>query len=343
MDNERGDKISMQITDKLAHYVQNVLWSNVTFINYLLLPFSLLYSLIRNLRYYFFQTPQQFQSKIICVGNAVSGGAGKTPIVIRLAELLKKERKIAVVARGYKGSLSNSKEATKVDLKKHTYKEVGDEAILIAKYTDIFISVNRKLAIKKAQDCGAELIILDDGFQDNTIHKDLSILVISYLDIKNKFLIPAGPMRETLATSLRKADVLVVPEGQKYVIPKKYLTGKKIFKQKQIISNANQIKKKSYILLCAIAQPERVVFTAKVIGVELIKSYIYHDHYDFSHQELEEVYNEARKYNCQVLTTTKDYVRLPKKYAKKTAILKYSIELEHEEKLKKKIGIAKQT
>ena len=95
MDNERGDKVSMQIADKLAHYVQTTLWSNVTFINYLLLPFSF--------RYYFFQTPQRFQSKIICVGNSVSGGAGKTPVVIRLAELLRKEKKIAVVARGYKG------------------------------------------------------------------------------------------------------------------------------------------------------------------------------------------------------------------------------------------------
>ena len=336
MDNERGDKVSMQIADKLAHYVQNTLWSNVTFINYLLLPFSLLYSLIRNFRYYFFQTPQRFQSKIICVGNSVSGGAGKTPVVIRLAELLRKEKKIAVVARGYKGNLSNSKQATKVDLKKHTYQEVGDEAILIAKHADIFISANRKLAIKAAQGWGAEIIILDDGFQDNTIHKNLSILVISYLDIKNKFLIPAGPMRETLATSLRKADILIVPEGQKYVIPKKCLTGKKIFKQKQIISNANQVKGKQYILLCAIAQPERVISTAKVIGAKLIKSYIYHDHYEFSHQELEKIYMEAKQYNCQVLTTTKDYVRLPRKYAIETIVLKYSIELEHEKKLKEK-------
>ena len=326
----------MQIADKLAHYIQNTLWSKVTFINYLLLPFSLVYSLIRNLRYYFFQTPQQFQSKIICVGNAVSGGAGKTPAVIRLIKLLDKKQKIAVVARGYKGSLSTFKEAVKVDLK-HTYKEVGDEAVLIAKHADIFISANRKLAIKKAQDWGAKIIILDDGFQDNSIHKDLSILVISYLDIKNKFLIPAGPMRETLATSLRKADILVIPENQKYIIPKKYLTGKIVFKQKQVIGNADQIKGKDYILLCAIAQPERVVFTAKMIGAKLIKSYIYHDHYDFSHQELEKIYVEAKQYNCQVLTTTKDYVRLPQKYAEKTVVLKYKIEFKDEVKLKGQI------
>ena len=100
--------------------------------------------------------------------------------------------------------------------------------MIIATYTDTFISANRKLAIKDAQDYGAEIIILDDGFQDNTIHKDLSILVISYLDIKNQFLIPAGPMRESLATSLRKADILVIPQNQKHIIPKKYLSKGKL-------------------------------------------------------------------------------------------------------------------
>ena len=341
MDNERGHKLEMQIADKLAHYIQNTLWSNVTFVNYLLLPFSLLYSLLRNFRYYFFQTPQQFQSKIICVGNSVSGGAGKTPVVMSLLELLGKEKKIAVVARGYKGSLSNSQKAIKVDLEKHTYKEVGDEAMLIATYADIFISANRKLAIKQAQDWGAEIIILDDGFQDNTVHKDLAILVISYLDIKNKFLIPAGPMRESLATSLRKADIVIVPKNQKYVIPKKYLTGKKIFKQKQVINNAKQIKGKDYILLCAIAQPERVILTAEEVGARIKKSYIYPDHYDFPHEELEKIYMEAKKHGYKVLTTKKDYVRLPQKYAEKTVVLKYHIKLEGEEKLREKMSLAR--
>ena len=327
----------MRTIDKLANYIQNTLWFRVTPINYLLLPFSLIYSLVRNLKYYFYETPTHFKSKIVCVGNSVSGGAGKTPVVIRLAQILSEEKKIAVVARGYKGSLSNSYDAVKVDLSKHTYKEVGDEPILIAEHADVFISANRKLAIEKAQKWGAEIIILDDGFQDNTIHKDLAILVISSIEIKNRFLIPAGPMRESLTTSLRKADIVIVPKNKEYTLPKKYLIGKEVYKQEQLISNAQDINGKEYILLCAIAQPNRVLTTAKDLGAEIKKKHMYPDHYSFSSRELRVIYSQARKYNCKVLTTTKDYVRLPQEYIKDTEVLKYHIKLENEEKLREKI------
>ena len=327
----------MRTIDKLANYIQNTLWFSVTPINYLLLPLSLIYSLVRNLKYYFYETPTHFKSKIICVGNSVSGGAGKTPVVIRLVTILNKEKKIAVVARGYKGSLSNSHNAVKVDLSKHTYKEVGDEAMLIAEHADIFISANRKLAIEKAQEWGAEIIILDDGFQDNTIHKDLAILVINSIEIKNKFLIPAGPMRESLTTSLRKADVVIVPENQQHMLSKKYLSGKEVYYQEQVITNASHIKGNEYILLCAIAQPGRVITTAKELGATIKKKHTYPDHYSFSARELRVIYAQAKKYNCKVLTTTKDYVRLPQQYIEDTEVLKYHVKLENEAKLKEKI------
>ncbi|WPX97050.1 tetraacyldisaccharide 4'-kinase [Candidatus Bandiella euplotis] len=328
----------MRTIDKLANYIQSTLWFRVTLINYLLLPFSLVYSLIRNLRYYFFQTPVHFKSKVICVGNSVSGGAGKTPVVIRLAILLKEgDKKVAVVARGYKGVLSNSKEAIKVDLDKHSYREVGDETMLVAKYADVFISANRALAIKEAQKYGAEIIILDDGFQDNTIHKDLSILVISSAEIKNKFLIPAGPMRESLNTSLKKADIVIVPENKQYALQGKYLVGKEVLKQGQVISNAKELEGNQYILLCAIAQPDRVVTTARELGAIIKKKHFYPDHYSFSERELKVIYKQAQKYNCKVLTTTKDYVRLPQDYLEDTAVLKYYVEFDDEEKLREKI------
>jgi tetraacyldisaccharide 4'-kinase len=327
----------MRILDKLANYVQNTLWAKVTFVNYMMLPLSLVYMLVKNIRYYFLQTPYTAESKVVCVGSSISGGAGKTPIVIRIVELLYKEKRVAVVTRGYKGQISNFQKAIKVDLKKHTYKDVGDEAILIAQYTDVYISSNRKLSVKTAQESGAEIIILDDGLQNTSIHKDISIFVMAHDDVKNTFLIPAGPMRETLLTTLQKADIVIAYKNNINVLSKKYLLGKDVFYQKRVIGNAKEIEGKEYVLLCAIAQPQRVVSTAKEIGAKIKSSYIYHDHYSFCEAELDAIYAEAKQHRCKVLTTMKDYVRLPKKYYKETIVIDYHAELENEDKLKEKI------
>ncbi len=330
----------MNLIDKVACYVQNSLWSEVKLINYLLLPFSAIYSLLRNLRYYFFQTPIKFQSKIVCVGNSISGGAGKTPVVIRLAELLSDNKKlnIAVVARGYKGNLS--KKVVKVNLKKHTCKEVGDEALLIAEHATVFISKNRKLAIRMAEKHGAKIIILDDGFQDNSIHKDFSILVISTNIFKqqiNTFLIPAGPMRESLKTSIRKANIIITSDENHKLIKNKLVTSKELFHQQQVIKNQHEIQGKKFILLCGIAQPERVEKTAKNLDAKIIKKYFFPDHYNFLNEELKEIYNQAKKFNCKVLTTKKDFVRINAKFHSNTIVIDYSIKINDEGKLIKKL------
>jgi tetraacyldisaccharide 4'-kinase len=332
--------INMNFIDKIACYIQHSLWSKVTLINYLLLPLSAIYSLFRNLRYYFFQTPIKFKSKIVCVGNSISGGAGKTPVVIRLVELLSQDNKldIAVVARGYKGNLS--KKVVKVNLKKHSYKEVGDEALLIAEYTTVFISKNRKLAIRMAEKNGAKIIILDDGFQDNSIHKDFSILVISTNIFKpqtNTFLIPAGPMRESLKTSIGKADIIITSDENHKLAKHKLIISKELFHQQQVIKNKEEIKNKEFVLLCGIAQPERVEKTAKNLNAKIIKKYFFPDHYNFSLNELEEIYDEAKKFNCKVLTTKKDFVRINSKFHCNTVVIDYSIEFNDEDRLIKKL------
>lgn len=332
----------MNFTDKLANYIQNSLWSKVSLINYILLPLSVLYSLIRNLRYYFYQTPIKFNSKIICVGNSISGGAGKTPIVIRLTDLLSQNTKlkIAVVAKGYKGILSNNNNAVKVDLNKHTCKEVGDEALLIAKHVPVYISNKRQLAIELAQKHGAEIVILDDGFQNNSIYKDLSILAINnsiFTHDANNLLIPAGPLRESLKTSIRKANIIITSNQNNDLRKNFNLSDKLLFFQNTVIKNPKEITGKKFILLCGIAQPERVQNTAKKLKANILKSYFFPDHYNFSNQELDSIYKEAKKSHCNILTTKKDFVRIDKQFHEFTTIIDYSVEINDEKKLIKKI------
>lgn len=330
----------MNFTDKIACYIQNSLWSEVRLVNHLLVPFSMVYSFVRNIRYYFFQTPIRLQSKIICVGSLVSGGAGKTPVVIRLVKLLSSNKKleIAVVARGYKGNFS--KRVVKVNLKKHSCKEVGDEALLIAEHATVFISKNRKLAIRMAEKHGAKIIILDDGFQDNSIHKDFSILVISTNIFKsqtNAFLIPAGPMRESLKTSIRKSNIIITSGENHELMKDNLIINKDLFYQQEVVKNQQEIKDKEFILLCGIAQPERVEKTVKNLNAKIIKKYFFSDHYNFLDDELEEIYGEAQKFSCKVLTTTKDFVRINRKFYNFTVVIDYSIEVDDEDKLIKKL------
>ena len=269
-------------------------------------------------------------------------GQEKTPIVIRLTELLSQNTKlkIAVVAKGYKGTLSKNNNAIKVDLNKHTCEEVGDEALLIAQHAPVYISNKRVLAIKLAQKHGAEIIILDDGFQNNSIHKDISILAINstiFNHDANNLLIPAGPLRESLKTSIRKANIIITSDKNTSLRKNFILSNKTLFFQNQVINNIREISNNKFILICGIAQPERVIKTAKQLKVNIIKSYFFPDHYNFSKQELSNIYKEAKKYNCNILTTKKDFVRIDKRFHKLTTVIDYSIKINDEKKLVKKI------
>ena len=332
----------MSLQNRILNYLVDSLWLKVSFKNYMLLPLSIAYILFTNLRYDFFQTPIKCNSTIVCVGNAIVGGAGKTPIVIRLVELLSAHIriKIAVVAKGYKGSLSQNRKAVKVELTKHTHEEVGDEALLIAKYTDVFISKKRVLAVKLAEKYGAKIIILDDGFQDNSILKDFSILVINTHfcnPATNTFLIPAGPMRANIKTSVRQANIIIITDNHYDISKKKFLISKDLFYQQQIIKNKIDLKNKNFFLLCGIAQPERVMKTAKKLNANILASYFFPDHCSFSVDELKKIYTAAKKCGCKVLTTKKDFVRIDGQFHKLTTVIDYSIQIDNENQLIKKI------
>ena len=327
----------MRCIDKIYCYIQYSLWSRVRFINYLLLPCSSIYRLLTNLRYYFFQTPFKFQSKIICVGNAISGGAGKTPVVIRLLELLllNKEFNVAVVTKGYHGLLI-TKKAIKVNLKNHSHKDVGDEALLIAEYASVFVSRSRILSIRMAEKNGARIIILDDGLQDNSIYKDFSILVVSTHHLKTKenhFLIPAGPMRESLQSSIKKVEIVIFADKEDFLLHRHLLKSKVILYQEEVIKNSQVIQGKKFILLSGIANPARIEKTIENLNIIIVKKYFFPDHHSFLYYDLCMIYNEAKKIQCKVLTTKKDFTRIHSAFHNMTVIIDYSIKIDQENKM----------
>ena len=159
------------------------------------------------------QKPYIFKGiKIIKVGNVVIGGSGKTPTVIALINKLSNSNMIVhIISKGYKGSI---KESTQVNTNIHSYKEVGDEAIILSKIAPTWIGKNRVESIKNAQMKGANIAILDDGIQDSSIKGDLNILVFNGSQGIGNEIIPAGPLREKLSESIKKNFSIIIDEDK---------------------------------------------------------------------------------------------------------------------------------
>lgn len=291
----------------------SIFWKKRSLINYLLSPFSYIYYLGFKLSK-LFQQPQKIEAKVICIGNIVVGGAGKTPIAMAVGEYIKKfGYKIAFISRGYNGSLSNSTQVVKVNLAKHTYKDVGDEPILLANIAPTYICKNRYLSAKKAQEDGAQVVILDDGFQNRSLVKDFSILVIDKgFKLGNEMLLPAGPLREPLFLALPRTDLICIASANLNKEPLRIKSECPTFNVNTKIINTKHHEGKKYIALVGIGLPEKFFNTLKLLRIKVIEEFIFPDHYPYTIEDLAKPIAIAEKVKCKIITTEKDLIRIPK-------------------------------
>ena len=288
-------------------------YSKNSIISILLRPISFLWvlgSILRKKKSYNFNN-----IKIIKVGNVVAGGSGKTPTVVSIVKKLANSKyQVHIISRGYKGSI---KKSTLVNTDIHSYKEVGDESVILSKIAPTWIGNNRIESIKNAQKMGAKIVVLDDGIQDTSIKGDLNLLVFNGLQgLGNGKIIPAGPLREKLSDSIKKCHLSIIIDEDINNIANKLNNLLPIIKAKINIESEylNNFKNKNVVAFCGLGFPEKFFKTIKEIGCNIRYKKSFPDHYQYKEKDLKELIDIAIKYNSLLITTEKDHIKILKKY-----------------------------
>ncbi|MFL6820361.1 MAG: tetraacyldisaccharide 4'-kinase [Bradyrhizobium sp.] len=251
---------------------------------------------------------------VFCVGNYHLGGAGKTPMVLVLATLLRElgETPI-VVSRGYGGSLRGP---IIVDPERHQAAEVGDEPLMLAGKLPVVVARDRIDGVATAKSQNASVILMDDGFQSSAIAKDASLIVIdSDRGLGNGQVFPAGPLRAPLPSQIARTDALVVVGDG----PAAGAVAAAVAAQGRLVSRAHlkadeaavlSLRGKRVLAFAGIGDPGRFFRTLRSYGIDVAAERGLPDHHPFSNDEIATLIAQARRESLTLVTTEKDMARL---------------------------------
>jgi tetraacyldisaccharide 4'-kinase len=252
--------------------------------------------------------PYRAPIPVICIGNLVAGGAGKTPVVLALASMIRERHDVHVVTRGYGGLLAGP---VRVDPAAHDAAAVGDEALLIAACAPCWVARNRAAGVREAVAAGAEALVLDDGFQNPGIAKDLSLLIVDAgYGFGNGRVMPAGPLREPIAAGLARADAVVLIGAGAEPGEVREARCPILLADLEPLHGA-RFADSRIIAFAGIGHPEKFFATLRVIGATLVAAHPFPDHHRFADSEIARLRNEAEHAGARLVTTAKDWVRLP--------------------------------
>jgi len=274
---------------------------------------------------------------VICIGNFVAGGAGKTPAAIAVARLLiEMGERVAFLSRGFGGTARGA--PIRVDPLRHDAATVGDEPLLLARLAPTFVSRDRPAAAKAAIAAGASVLVLDDGLQNPSLVKDFSLALIDGgFGIGNGLCLPAGPLRAPLAAQARHvALVAVVDAGDGSLPPLPAALGKIPTIAARLEPDAAKAAwfcGKDVFAFAGIGRPEKFFETLAKLGARPVVKRSFPDHYRYAPEELEAMFGEARGANLLIVTTEKDLVRLPAASALDVAALPVSLQFDDAQRL----------
>lgn len=284
-------------------------WEEQGLIPIILKPFAKIYQWLGEWRWNLV-TPMEMPIPLICIGNVVAGGAGKTPVALALGELLRaKNIPFHYISRGYGGKT----QATPLCVTpRHSAAEVGDEPLLLSKMAPCWVGKDRKSAATKALRAGAQMLVMDDGYQNPALNKSLSLLVIDgAYGIGNGRVMPAGPLRETLEAALTRADAVIFvgkdQHGLRHRIPPHIPQFSGHLEPQTPLSRLSQ----PVLAFAGIGRPQKFFTMLQNAGVVIAETQSFPDHHQYTEKDIEALKQRATALQATLTCTTKDAVKLP--------------------------------
>ena len=247
---------------------------------------------------------------VLCCGNVSVGGTGKTTVVIDLVQrLLARGRHPHVLTRGYGGREAN---ATLVDRSCHTTRQVGDEPLLLAEYCPVWVGADRAATARLAIQAGADCLIMDDGFQNPSLQKTFSLLVVDgAVGFGNGHVLPAGPLRENIRDALLRADALLVIGADRTAVAEYHTLLPVVRADLEQVGVPDHIATHPYVAFAGIGRPDKFFEGLRASGLVLARALPFPDHYAYKPRDIKRLQALASGLGAQLVTTPKDAMRLP--------------------------------
>lgn len=249
---------------------------------------------------------------VICVGNLTLGGSGKTPVTAAILDALNKTHSAHGLSRGYGGRLKGPVR-TRPDT--HGYRDTGDEPLLLARHGTIWISRDRAAGALRAVADGADVVVMDDGFQNPALHKDLSLLVVDgEAGWGNGCVFPAGPLREPVSTGLARADAVIVMMPGPEATPDYESLGLADLEKPVLrawLEPGEAPPPGPIVAFAGIGRPGKFFDSLRGHGGDVVETRGFADHHPYTPGEIERLADLAEGLDATLVTTEKDAVRLP--------------------------------
>lgn len=277
--------------------------------------------------------PEKAQLPVICIGNISVGGTGKTPFTAYLCQLLGSYGySVCILTRGYGGK---QKGPLIADPNAHSAADIGDEALMLSQNNLVCISRDRVAGARFiAANLPSDIIIMDDGMQNPWLKKDITLAVFDgAVGLGNGRILPAGPLRQSLKSALPSMDMAVINGGDKTGL-KQRLPQKLTCVSPRLLPNpetADEIKQRSLLAFAGIGRPQGFFDTLEACGAVLVKTLPFADHHPYSEADLTRLYLEATQLGAELITTQKDWVRLPPEWRERIFVLDVSLMLDDDD------------